>query len=131
MTATQAKIKKPKINPPKERIEQRAFVKWFYLAYPQEKLAKFFNDGIRHPIQATVMALEGLLKGMPDVMIPVPRKPHHGLLIEFKRTSGGVVSKEQEKIIEYLNARGYKAIICCGWDAAREATIEYMKGEVW
>ncbi len=116
---------------PKERSEQRNFVKWFYLQYPNEKLAKFHNEGARTPLQAHLAALEGLLPGACDLNIPIARKPYHGLYIEFKRISGGVVSKAQAQVIEYLNSRGYKAIICCGWDAARIATIEYMNGESW
>lgn len=115
----------------KERSEQRAFVRWFALQYPGELLAKNCNDLVRNERQAFLMALEGLLPGMPDVCIMAPRKPWHSLFIELKRRRGGIVSDAQKEIIARLNKVGYLAIVCYGWDEARNATIKYMQGERW
>lgn len=94
-------------------------------------MAKFHNEGIRTELQTRLLLMEGLLPGIPDLWVLAARKPFHGLLVEFKRRKGGVVSEAQERIIAHLNAKGYKAVICRGWDEAREATIAYMSGEVW
>lgn len=120
-----------KLRPPKERSEQRAFVRWFYLQYPNERLAKIPNDLVRGETQAITMSLEGLLGGMPDIFILAARKPYHGLLIEFKRVKGGITSNSQTAIIEHLNKVGYFAIVCKGWIEAMDATKEYMRGESW
>ncbi len=125
------KPRKAKLPVPLERLEQMAYVSWFYLAYPGKRLAKFNNEGTRSALQTHRLIKEGLLPGVPDIVILVPRKPHHGLYIEFKRRKGGVVSPAQREVINYLNFEGMLAIVACGWDDAREATIKYMNGEKW
>ncbi len=125
------KPRKAKLAVPLERLEQMAYVSWFYLAYPSKKLAKFNNEGTRSALQTHRLIKEGLLPGMPDIVVLVARKPWHSLLIEFKRRKGGVVSPAQKETITYLNSEGMLAIVAFGWDDAREATIKYMNGEKW
>ena len=125
------KPRKAKLAVPTERSEQRSFVKWFYMQYPNKRLAKFCNEGKRTELQTSLLIYEGMLVGAPDMVIFVARRPYHGLLIEMKRRKHGIVSKAQQEQIAYLNSEQYLAIICFGWDDAREATIKYMNGEKW
>ncbi|WP_026803623.1 VRR-NUC domain-containing protein [Aliarcobacter lanthieri] len=70
---------------------------------------------------------EGLVSGIPDLMIPMPSKTYHGLFIEMKRVKNSKVSVQQLKWIELLNKQGYKAIVCYGSSAAIKEIDNYIK----
>jgi hypothetical protein len=67
---------------------------------------------------------EGLMPGVPDLMIPLMCGGYGGLFIEMKRIKGSVTSANQKKWIELLNTNGYKAVICKGAvEAVREIEV--------
>jgi len=49
------------------------------------------------------------------------------VFIEMKRTTGGVVSKEQDDWRNEVMALGFDAYVCYGWDAAKEIITGYLK----
>lgn len=67
----------------------------------------------------------GMRKGVPDLMLPIPMHGYHGLFIEMK-AKGGRTSKEQDNWIKALETFGYKAVVCIGWEAARDELEEYL-----
>jgi hypothetical protein len=90
------------------------------------------NGGHRHPAVAAKLKAEGVRAGVPDICLPVPRGPYHGLWIELKAPGGqgsrkGAVSPEQAAWIERLEAHGYWATACWGWESAREEIINYLE----
>ena len=48
------------------------------------------------------------------------------MYIELKRREGGRVSYEQKAWIMTLNSFGYRAVVCRGWDEAREEIEHYL-----
>ena len=68
------------------------------------------NGGKRGKAEAVRMKAEGVLPGVPDLVIPEPRGGFCGLYVEVKRTQGGRLSEAQEKVIAKLRARGYFVI---------------------
>jgi len=86
------------------------------------------NGGKRSQVAAIRAKAEGLVAGIPDLFIPLPNNGKHGLFIEMKRTKGGVISKEQQIQIAELNAAGYVAVVCKGFDAAVAAINTYLYG---
>ena len=64
-------------------------------------------------------------KGVPDLCLPVPRKNYHGLYIEMKYGNGRT-SKEQREWINKLNEQGYKAVVCNGFEKAKETIEKYL-----
>ena len=70
---------------------------------------------------------EGLVSGIPDLMIPVANKDYHGLFIEMKRIKNSKVSVQQLKWIELLNKQGYKAIVHYGSNMAIKEIEEYIR----
>ena len=109
---------------PSEHAEQATLVQWFERAHPHLRIFAIPNGGKRGKLEAMRLRLEGVSPGVPDLMIPAPRGPYHGLFVEMKRTKGGSVSKEQKDWIAYLQAQGYQAIVCRGFEEARKE-IEY------
>ena len=72
--------------------------------------------------------LSGMLSGIPDMFLPIPRNGKHGLFIEQKRKKGGVTSDKQKKMLAILNQLGYDACVCKGAEEAIAKIKEYLGG---
>ena len=110
---------------PTEYQEQSIVVKYCTL----KKIPIFHipNGSYKSVTARTKSKQEGLKAGVPDLMIPVANKNHHGLFIEMKRVKNSKVSVHQKQWIELLNKQGYKAIVCYGSSAAIKEIEEYIK----
>ena len=115
-----------KKSPPSEHAEQVTLVKWLSISHPTVRIFAIPNGGRRGKLEAMRLQLEGVSPGVPDLMLPTPRGQHHGLFIEMKRTKGGSVSKEQKDWIAYLQAQGYQAIVCRGFEEAKREIECYL-----
>jgi len=115
---------------PLESEEQQLLFEWATLMsrhMPElEWLMHVPNGGLRNVVVAARLKAEGTRKGFPDIFLPCARGDRHGLMIELKRRKHGVVSPEQKAWLEHLNSAGYKAVVCRGFDEAREAIEGYL-----
>ena len=115
---------------PLEAFEQELIFKWRdenKIKYPELALLHSSGNGLRlTPGQAVKTKKQGLTKGVPDIMLPVPKNNYHGLFIELKRIKGGKVSPEQKIVIAALENQGYKAIVCHGHQEAIETIKKYL-----
>ena len=102
-----------------EHNEQVGFINWFHQKFPGVLIFAIPNGGARHIHTAIALRDEGVVQGIPDLFVPEWK-----LWIEMKRMRGGVVSKEQEKIISYLLHIGYTVIIGKG---AGDASAQVLK----
>lgn len=68
----------------------------------------------------------GCRKGVPDLMLPIPRHGYHGLFIEMKKP-GGRLENNQKKWLAALTDLGYSAVCCQGWEEARDELQRYME----
>lgn len=66
----------------------------------------------------------GTAKGFPDYVIIANGKL---VMVEMKRTKGGVVSEHQKKWLAELNAAGVTAIICRGAKEAIKMLTDIVK----
>lgn len=118
---------------PSESQEQKALFEWAEYAkriYPE--LALMFhipNGGSRNPVEARNLKYQGVKPGVPDICLPVGRGKYHALYIEMKRKKGGRASDVQRGWIAALNRAGNKAVICKGWEEARQTILNYLKAE--
>jgi hypothetical protein len=115
-----------------EHDEQVLFFKWAELYLPQELDAVLWatpNGGHRHKATAARMKAEGAKAGVPDIFFAHARLGFHGLFIEMKRKRGGRVSPEQREVMRNLWRQGYACIVCHGFEAAKNALIEYLEGD--
>ena len=114
-----------------EAQHQAALIKWSQLLqvreeYPELKLLHHIpNGGKRDTIEAKHLKAQGVKSGVPDLCLPVARKEYHGLYIEMK-TETGKPSDNQKWWIEQLNGQRYKAVICHGWEEAKQCLINYL-----
>ena len=86
------------------------------------------NGGSRNKREAKNLKRQGVKAGVPDLCIPVAKGGFHGLYIEMK-AEGGKPTEKQLEWIELLNANGYRAVICFGFDEAKETIDRYMQNE--
>lgn len=94
------------------------------------------------PKRAGIAKRMGLKKGIPDLIVYFPRKPVSPgikspigpakvLHIELK-TKTGLVSDEQYKTLDWLNANGLPAVLCRSFEEAKEAVLNMMRvGRPW
>lgn len=68
----------------------------------------------------------GTRAGFPDLVIPYARRSYHGLYIELKRASGGVLSDCQKWWATHLLNEGYKWEVCYGCAHAQQVICQYM-----
>lgn len=77
-------------------------------------------------IEGAKLKRMGAMRGFPDFFIMRPNRYHAGLFIEMKKREGGVTSKDQQDCMDLLIDQGYLAVVCEGWDEARELTKKYL-----
>lgn len=114
-----------------ESKHQKALIEWIG---HNPKLSRFLihipNGGSRNKIEAFNLKLSGVRKGVPDLLLALPKNGYSGLWIELKAPKNSDVkprlSKEQEEYLELLNSVGYKAVVCWGWIEARDCIVEYI-----
>lgn len=113
-----------------EHDEQARYVRWVRNAFPNFVLASFpngFYGGGRGNVVAHMAKLkaEGLLPGMPDLILCVPRGPFHGLFLEFK-VGKNKPSVRQLAVKERLEEYGYKVVVVYSAEEAVKQTLEYL-----
>ncbi|MCY1278189.1 VRR-NUC domain protein [compost metagenome] len=116
---------------PTEDEDQIALIQWFDRWAPAElrgRLAAVPNGGHRNKATAGKLKASGVRAGVPDLQLLTPRHGFAGLIIEMKRVKGGQLSQEQADWLAWLNAQGFCAVICKGFEAA-QATIKGYLGE--
>lgn len=119
---------------PTEHMEQAALFRWAEEAkatHPSLGLMFAIPNfagriGRLTAIHGAKLKREGRKKGVPDVMLPVPKGGYHGLFVEMKRVRGGSVSAEQRAWLACLTDHGYRAVRCKGWREARVVILDYL-----
>ena len=105
---------------------QMHVVNYIRMQYPKARFCASLG-GIRTSIsQARKAKKTGYWAGFPDLQITEPNKWYHGLFIEIK-TETGRATKNQRDWIKALNKRGYKAVICKGFQHCKDEIDNYLK----
>lgn len=121
------KAKKPRRKPVnRESKLQQACVKWFKYQYPRSLIYAIPNGGKRGKTEAGILIGEGVLPGIPDLCVPVPKGDFHGLYIEMKDADNGRLSDKQQSVIETLQRLGYKVVVVRSLEQFMNTVNEYM-----
>lgn len=118
-----------------EHTEQVNLMKWWSLAchkYGLDERVLFAipNGGERNIIVAARLKAEGVRSGVPDLFLACCRNGYNGLFIEMKKTKGGRVSDNQKCYMDILKSSGYAAVVCHGWNEARQAIESYLSSNL-
>ncbi len=106
---------------------QCACVNWFRLQYPTHATALFAvpNGGRRDRVSGAKLKAEGVLPGVSDLILLLPRGRHHGLLIEMK-TERGKQSQAQRDWQRDMVHRGYKYMVIRSIDEFIDRVTDYL-----
>jgi VRR-NUC domain len=110
-----------------ESYMQEACVTWFRLKYPSvgKLLFSIPNGGLRTLEDGKVMKAEGMMKGVADLLLLVPRGKWHGLAIELKSSTGRVADHQQEWGAMVME-QGYPYVVCKTKKEFMDLMDEYM-----
>lgn len=84
------------------------------------------NGGHRHVRVASMLKVEGVRPGVPDLVLPVARGGFFGLYVEMK-TRTGRVSTEQKEWMARLAAEGYRVEVCRSLEGFIEVVAGYLR----
>ena len=103
---------------PTEAQEQSALVRWAELMRPRFPelvlLAHVPNEGLRSPVTGARLKVQGMKRGFPDLILPVPRGEYHGLFIEMKRVKGSktlLISHASGTVLDVFESTGFSAFL--------------------
>lgn len=119
---------------PPEDDEQITLFEWINLQlgrWPELEYAYHVpNGGHRNKLTAMVLKGMGVKRGVPDIHIPVPMGPYHGLWIELKKQRGGRLEQEQRIWLSAMKRLGHYAVCCEGWEEAAGYIEAYMQNRL-
>lgn len=123
-------IKKPRISSKiSESDIQQACMKWFRLQYPQLAsdgvLFHIPNEGIRLGGIGRRMKREGIVRGVADLCLAVPRKGYAALYIEMKKP-GSYQSPEQKAWQKSVERYGNKYVVCKSLEQFIQIITDYL-----
>lgn len=113
-----------------ESAHQAAVVQYFTAKYPKYKIHAIPNGThIKSWAGRNKAKKEGLVKGVSDLFIAVPRGKYHGFYLEMKNKGKTQcsVSPDQKAWIEYSQWQGYHSAWAAGSDEAIKLIDDYMQ----
>jgi len=109
---------KPKTTEADEQKALMQWAKWQEGRYSELKLLYHCpNGGTRNKLEAANLKRQGVKAGVPDLFLPVPRSPKHGLFIEMK-VGRNKCTDNQKKWIRNLLEQGYEVKVCYSCEEA-------------
>lgn len=115
---------------PEMRLQAEC-VRYAWNTYPETRLCLFHveNEMSRPDASAMIGArrrAEGIVRGVSDLILLLPRQGYHALCIEMK-TETGYQSKYQRTWQEIVERNGYKYEICRSLDRFKEILAWYLQ----
>lgn len=112
-----------------ESVEQICLFRWAaYSLNKYPKLELMFhipNGGRRDKATGAKLKAEGVKAGVPDICLPIPKGPYHGLFIEMKAGKNKPTA-EQNKYLKALDHNFYFTAVCYGWEDASKVIELYL-----
>jgi hypothetical protein len=115
----------------REGLEQAALMTELRIRHPDiaDLMYHVPNGGHRHKAVAAKLKQQGVVAGIPDLVLTMARGGYFGLYIEFKATppNDAAISASQHERIRKLNDQGYLAAVCRGHFDAMEQIRAYLR----
>lgn len=111
---------------PEAKLQTECF-KWFRYAYPKYRKLFFAipNGGSRNKIEARNLKLQGVVAGVSDTCLAVPRGKYHGLYVEFKYGKNNL-SEDQEEFLKQVAEQGYATATVWSFDEFSNVINNYF-----
>jgi len=116
-----------------ESTEQQLTVSWFRLQYSKYRLISIPNGqmvgGRNKYALVNKYKKEGMLPGVSDLFLCVPKNGYGGLWIEMKARAktASSLSPDQRIWLSDMEKAGYKAEWAAGFEQAKKIIEEYLK----
>ena len=115
---------------PLEAEEQVKIFQWAeFMQSSKPQLKNLYavpNGGRRDRVEAAHLKRQGVKSGVPDICLAYPSGVYHGLYIELK-VGKNKPTDNQEEWIRNLRSAGYMAVVCYGFEQARETIEKYLR----
>lgn len=125
--------RKPSRRIDREGNAQTSVIDQFDLEFPalSGRLFHVANGGKRTRTESYYLRRQGVRKGVPDLVLPVPMGSYHGLYVEMKaeKPHSSQVTEDQDDWIGFLNAQGYFATVARGALEAMDIIRRYLKAQ--
>lgn len=114
-----------------ERVRLELVPRWPILAgegWPDSGALRLYavpNGGLRTVQEGVRLKMEGVQKGVPDLVLPIARGGFHGLYLELK-AAGGRTSREQDGWLAFLDDQGYRVAVAWTVERAFDILVEYL-----
>lgn len=110
------------------KLQSECF-KWFRYSYPRYRKLFFAipNGGSRNKLEAKNLKLQGVVPGVVDTYLAVPRKGYHGMYIEFKYGKNDL-SEDQEDFLKQVSEQGYATATVWTFDEFLRVIQNYLHG---
>ena len=109
-----------------EQINVIAWARWNERLHPELRMLYHIpNGGSRNKAEAVKLKQMGVLAGVPDLHLPVPKGIYNGLYIEMKYADGRI-EKAQREFLKAAAGHGYYCAVCYGTEEAINILHEYI-----
>lgn len=109
-----------------EQMQVVSWAQWNTARYPELALLYHIpNGGSRNKAEAVKLKQMGVLAGVPDLCLPVPKGVYHGLYIEMKYADGRL-EKAQREFLQAAARNRYFCAVCYGAEEAVGILREYV-----
>lgn len=107
---------------------QQTCVRWFRLQYPHLQRLLFHpkNEGHGSRVAGAIAKAEGVVAGVPDLILAVPNSSHHMLCVEMK-TPTGRQSASQKEFQQVVEAAGAQYVIVRDLLSFVKVVSEYLE----
>lgn len=120
-------------NGPSESQIQQDCMRWFYLQYPklaqEGMLFHIPNEGIRLGRMGARVKREGVVRGVADLCLCVPRGGYAALYIEMKKP-GSYQRPEQKEWQKNVEKYGNKYIVSKSVEDFKKQVTSYLNGQM-
>lgn len=110
---------------------QQACVRYFRLAYPEYGYMLFAvpNGGSRNAVEARILKAEGVVAGVADLILLVPRSGYGALCIEMK--IGKNTQTDNQKLWQHETEKaGNKYVVVRRFDDFRQVIEKYLNEQL-
>lgn len=110
-----------------EQMGVIAWCSWKRQQYPELALLHHCpNGGRRNKAEAVKLKQMGVVAGVPDLHLPVPKGIYNGLYIEMKHGEGRL-EKEQRTFLKAAAGYGNYCVVCYGAEEAIGIIKDYLR----
>ena len=110
---------------------QQSCVSWFRSQYPHYRKILFAvpNGGLRSVITAARMKAEGVVAGVSDLLLLIPRGEYHGMAIEMKSGKNDLTESQQD-FKQAVQKHGYRHVTCRTFDEFEREINSYLGNSI-